>query len=535
MNEHAVDTPVLVVGGGPVGLALAAELGWRGVACTLVERTDGHIATPKMNEVNIRTMEFCRRWGIAEKVLNSPFPDDLPFDVVFVTSLMGYELARIERPARRDQTAGRNSPMSLQVCSQFWFDPVLREFAAGFPHVALRHETRLDSFVDRGSHVEATLERPDGTAETLRARYLVGCDGAGSSVRRGLGIGFEGTGTIERAMNCFFRAPGLMADAGKSPATFFFHIDEGGLWANVRQIDPANDLWRLGVRKFGSGENPSNEDLDGFLLRAIGEPRAVEWVDAHVWERRAVVAERYAAGNVYLAGDAVHQLSPSGALGMNTGIGDAVDLAWKIAAVLNGWGGEKLLESYDAERRPIGRRNVEQATSFNAGQSRAAGSPLITQSTPEGEQFRKRLGPQLVENVGRTFRTEGLQIGYRYENSPICLPEGDPPPDSPSELVPTTWPGARAPHAWLADGVSTLDHYGGGFVLVISDGADAGHLPEAAAHAGLPLTIVRLENSAAAELYELPLVLVRPDGHVAWRGPAMPGNCSGIVDTVRGA
>src|SRR5437870_2687417 len=184
--------PVLIVGGGPVGLALACELGWRGIACTLLEQSDGTIVTPKMNEVNIRTMEFCRRWRIADAVHACPFPPDYPLDVAFVTSLAGYELGRVPRPPRNSEAHGPHSPMRLQVCSQMWFDPILQDFASGHAHVTLRHRTQLETFEETATGVRAEVtDLETGRREQIAARYLVGCDGANSLVRRSLGIALD--------------------------------------------------------------------------------------------------------------------------------------------------------------------------------------------------------------------------------------------------------------------------------------------------------------------------------------------------------
>jgi 2-polyprenyl-6-methoxyphenol hydroxylase-like FAD-dependent oxidoreductase len=243
-----VDTrhvPVLIVGGGPVGLALAGDLGWRGIRCELIEQTDGAIATPKMNEVNTRSMEFCRRWGIAEQVRNCPFPDDWPLDIVFVTSLAGYELARMRRPPRTGQAPTDYSPERLQACSQMWFDPMLRDFARSCPSVSLRYRTRLDSFDDDGARVVAELvDQESGARERITADYLVACDGANSRVRNALGIGLTGKGVLGHPVSLFFRAPNLLQDCGKERGTFFLAIDRDGLWANVRVVDPASGLWR---------------------------------------------------------------------------------------------------------------------------------------------------------------------------------------------------------------------------------------------------------------------------------------------------
>jgi hypothetical protein len=241
---------------------------------------------------------------------------------------------------------------------------------------------------------------------------------------------------------------------------------------------------------------------------------------------------------VFLAGDAVHQLSPTGALGMNTGIGDALDLAWKLAAVLAGWGGDGLLSSYDAERRPIGTRNVNMAAEFYGEHGKFGdGIAAIEEDTPAGAQIRERVGNALVCGVGRMFRTTGLQLGYRYEESPICIPDGTTTePDDPEHYVPSARPGSRAPHVWLDGGRSILDLYGEGFVL-LRFGArppDTSGFEAAAAARGVPLKCVTVTEPDAEQLYRFPLVLIRPDGHVAWRGYDVHRNAAGIIDEIRG-
>ena len=369
MNERMQKIPVLIVGGGPIGLALAAELGWQGVRCLLVEQGDGVVKTPKMNEVNTRSMEFCRRWGIADQVLDTPFPLDWPKDVVFMTTLSGYELGRVKRPPRQIR-ASEHSPEYTQTCSQHWFDPILQRFARSFPHVTLRYRCRFESFEETADGVIATVvDQASGTRETIAADYLVGCDGAGSAVRRARDIALSGKGLLGHAVNMFFRAPRLLEICGKEPGTFFVPVDRGGVWANLRIIDPRNALWRLMVNETRNDTTVESVDKHAYLRRALGRDLEVEWVDINVWRRQSVLAESYGGGRVFLAGDAVHQVSPTGALGMNTGLGDAVDLGWKLAAVINGWGGPHLLSSYDAERRPVGARAVGSATQFHASQT----------------------------------------------------------------------------------------------------------------------------------------------------------------------
>jgi 2-polyprenyl-6-methoxyphenol hydroxylase-like FAD-dependent oxidoreductase len=528
----------MIVGGGPVGLALAGDLGWRGIRCELVEQTDGTITTPKMNEVNTRTMEFCRRWGVADQVLNCPFPGDWPLDVVFVTSLAGYELGRIRRPSRAAQIPQSHSRERLQACSQMWFDPILRDFAQSFPTVRLRYRTRLQSFENLRDRVAAELVDLDGGArERVTADYLVACDGANSMVRNALGIGLTGQGVLGQPLSLFFRAPNLLNDCNKEPGTFFLGIDRDGLWANIRLVDPVNALWRIMAFNSG-GRTPETVDRDALVRRAVGRPIDVEWAGLSIWTRRSAVAERYSNGRVFLAGDAVHQLSPTGALGMNTGIGDAVDLGWKLAAVIHGWGGPELMASYDAERRPVGLRNVAMTTEFFLTQDQYGGGlAVIDQDSNEGRRLRSQLGERLVRDVGAMFRTNGLQLGYRYENSSICVSDNSAaPPDEPGDYVPSARPGSRAPHVDLRDGRSILDLFGRGFVLLQfgGDAPDGSSLEAAAAARGVPLESVPLHEADAASLYGCRLALVRPDGHIAWRGDALPRDAGAMIDRVRG-
>ncbi len=532
-------TPVLIVGGGPVGLALAVELGWRGIACELVEQTDGTIVSPKMNEVNIRSMEFCRRWGIADRVFNCPFPPDHPLDVAFVTSMSGYELSRIERPGRGSQEPTPESPHRMQACSQIWFDPILREYASSFPFVRLRYHTRLVSFEESASGVTAkVINGVTGGEERLEADYLVGCDGAASLVRRTLGIELVGQGTIGHPINLFFRSPNLTERFGKRPAVFFLGIDHSGLWGSLRIIDPVNGLWRMMIDSTDGNATPENVDREFYLRRALGCSLRVEWVDVNIWRRRSALADSYGRGRVFLAGDAVHQLSPTGGMGMNTGIADAVDIGWKLAAALEGWAGPRLLQSYDAERRPVGARAVRMATWFyKNSEAFPKGDPRLETDSEEGARLRQEVGQQLLKVIGPEFHTTGLQIGYRYEGSPICVPDGTlEPPDDPAEYTPSARAGSRAPHVNLRDGRSILDLYGRGFTLLRFPGAPASAAIEGAARdRGVPLRTVALDEPKAAALYERRLVLVRPDGHVAWRADEPPADAEALIDRVRGA
>jgi hypothetical protein len=251
------------------------------------------------------------------------------------------------------------------------------------------------------------------------------------------------------------------------PTVFFITVDRAGPWSNVRIIDPANAMWRLMVLDTDGTSTPETVDREGYLRRALGRPLEVEWLGTSVWTRRSAVAERYSKGRVFLAGDAVHQLSPTGALGMNTGIADAVD-GWKLAAVMSGWAGERLLSSYDAERRPIGNRNVGMAAEFYLAHEKFGdGLATIEEDSAAAAEVRRRVGEALVRGVGRMFRTIGLQLGYRYEDSPICLPDGTPPcPDDPEDFLPSARRAARA--ACVAGDAVNLDLWGAAWCRVVA-------------------------------------------------------------------
>jgi 2-polyprenyl-6-methoxyphenol hydroxylase-like FAD-dependent oxidoreductase len=531
-------TQVIIVGGGPVGLALALDLGWRGVRCVLIEQGDGVISQPKMNEVNTRSMEFCRRWGIVDQVLNCPFPGDFPLDTAFVTSLFGHELGRVERLARAHEVPEPHSPYRLQACSQFWFDPMLQAAARAFPTVTLDYRKRVDRVAQDADGVRVDVtDLSTGAQLRLSADYLVGCDGAASSMRDALGIKLAGKGTIGFPVHLFFRAPDLLKASGRALATFFFLIDREGLWGSLRIIDPVNGFWRLMQDRTDGTLTPERVDREHILRRALGRPFEVEWKGVNVWHRRSLVAERYGDRRVFLAGDAVHLLSPTGALGMNSGLGDAVDLGWKLAAVLQGWGGPHLLGSYDLERRPVGLRNVGLATNIYLDNEQFGGPDADLEADDAATiDLRARLGAELERVVGREFRTLGAQLGYRYDASPIVIPDGTPaPPDGMDVYVPSARPGSRAPHAWLADGRSTLDLFGRGFTLLKFPGApDTQALQAAAARHGVPFAEFAIDDAQVAALYQRKLVLVRPDGHVAWRGDSLPADPERAIDQVAG-
>jgi 2-polyprenyl-6-methoxyphenol hydroxylase-like FAD-dependent oxidoreductase len=490
-----------------------------------------------MSHVHVRSMEFCRRWGIAERVSAAGWPQNHPLDLIYVTTMAGYELHRVVIPSYAKVPREKFSPVRDCHCPQLYFDPILRDFAGALEPVSLRYFQRLDGFEERGDRVIAQLtDTRNGKRSTVSARYLIGCDGAQSVVRETLGIGLSGAGRLDLSVTIFFRSAALGTCHDKGWGRMYRFVDETGCWSELIAID-GKELWRLTVLiGLDAGFDP-----DACLRRAIGADIAYEIINVLRWERREFVAEEYRRGRVLLAGDSAHQNSPTGGLGMNTGLADTVDLGWKLAAVLDGWGADGLLDSYAAERRPVAVRNTIFCSEMFYDTIAVPAGPELVDATPEGEAMRRRAGAAIADRgrVASFLASATVRIGYVYEGSPIIAGIGTdlPPVDYAALYRQTTRPGARAPHAWLADGRSTLDLFGAGFTLLRLGRAppEASAIVAAAAQRGVPLVEITLTDPAIAELYELPLVLVRPDGHVAWRGDAAPVDALALIDRVRGA
>ena len=535
-------TPVLIVGGGPVGLAMVGDLGWRGIPCVLIEKTDGRITQPRMDMVHVRTMEFCRRWGIVHWVEEAGYNRDYPQDNAWVTSLVnGYELGREPFPSPREEKPPPQSPQKRERCPQNFFDPVLARFAGTFPHVTWRYRTELVDFTEQDGGVTAcVIDHATGASETIEADYLVACDGAGGPCRDKLGIALVGNEVLTYTTNVIFRCAGLEKLHRIKPAYRFIFIGPEGTFATIVAID-GRDHWRFSLVGSREYRKLAEADLRAAIERAVGCPFEFDIESIMPWTRRELIADCYGTGRVFLVGDSAHQLSPTGGFGMNTGIQEAIDLAWKLAARLSGWGGDALLASYEAERRPIAARNVREAAGNLARMLSPRENlppPEIFAPGPAGDAARRVFGAKFTETMRREWFTIGIQLGYHYENSPICIPDGTPaPPDETATYTQTARPGHRAPHVWLAPGQSTLDLFGRGFALLRFGAvpADATALVEAAASRQVPLLVHDIHNEEAAALYERRLVLVRPDGHVTWRGDEVLNDAARIIDAVRGA
>jgi 2-polyprenyl-6-methoxyphenol hydroxylase-like FAD-dependent oxidoreductase len=522
-----------------VGLALALDLSCRGIECTLIDKADGSVTHSKMGIVSVRSMELCRRWGVAEQVRHCGFPQDYPLDIVFCTSLRGWTLGRRAYPSMGEEPLPAESPEKKQRCPQLWFDPIMAAAVRARPLARLRYRAELTGFRDHGDHVEVqALDRQTGQPLHWSAGYLVGCDGAGSFVRQNLGIEMEGDPALSYSVGIYFRAPGLVRQHDKGPAERYMFTGPDGLWGNLTVVD-GDALWRLTV--IGSRERleAATFDANAWVERALGATDIAYTIDSVLpWRRSRLVASRYAAGRVMIAGDAAHVMPPNGGYGMNTGLADAADLGWKLEAALQGWAGPGLLQSYDAERRPVGAHVVEIAAENFSRYRPQVDYSRILEDSPAGERTRRMVAAQVDESTVRQWETLGITLGTRYEDSPICVPDGTPaPPDDPSDYLPTARPGHRAPHAWLSPDRSTLDLFGSGFVLLkLNDAATSAEpLLAAARQRGVPLRCIGIAAPAARTLYGQPWVLVRPDGYVAWRGAQLPDPPGPLLDRIRGA
>jgi 2-polyprenyl-6-methoxyphenol hydroxylase-like FAD-dependent oxidoreductase len=514
-------TPVLIVGGGPVGLALAGDLGSRGVDTILVERGDGSVYQPKMDLVGVRTMEFCRRWGIAKCVEASPYPRDYLQDYIYVTSLTGWELGREPFPAKDDEQPPLQSPQKRERCPQDMFDPILRRFVSELGRTDVRYGCELVTFEGSDTGVLATLRDATGTRQVW-CRYLVGCDGPSSTVRAGLGIKMSGKAALTYTTNAIFRCSDLVSLHDKGEGYRFIFIGPEGTYATLVAIN-GRDRWRFSIVGDETERHYSDDEVRAVITRAVGREFDFELLSVVPWTRRELVADHYGDGPV-----------------MNTGIADAVDLGWKLAAAVEGWAGPRLLESYEIERRPVGLRNVTEASRNlyrMLAPRRDLPPPEVFQPGPTGDRARKIFGDHFAETIRPEWFTVGIHLGYRYDGSPICVPErGTPPSLEVARYVQSTWPGGRAPHVWLDDGRSTLDLFGDRYTLLrLGRGAPSGrNLLAGAARRRVPMTAVTVEQPDVCDAYERKLVLVRPDGHVAWRSDEDPTHPEEIVSVIAG-
>src|SRR5262249_7519414 len=522
--EGILNTQVIIVGAGPVGLTLAIDLGRRGVRCILLEQKEAPPFLPKMERCNARTMEIYRRFEIAQKIRDAGFPRDVPMDVFIVTSLIEPPLLHLPYPsvaqAQAEIVACTDGSMPLEpyhLISQYTLEPLLKSIAETLPSVDVRYGCEFVSFAQDSGGVRARVKR-GGTTSELSAQYLVGCDGGASNVRHQLGIKLQGEANLLQLRQALYRCDDLFDRIPIGKGRHYHVADAHSTFLIVQDSTRHFTLHSV---------VDSDDDLKVMFEQAVASPVQYETLSCAPWRQNLLLADSYGQGRVFLAGDAVHLVIPTGGLGMNSGVGDAIDLSWKLAATLKGWGGPALLASYEIERRQIGARNVEASRQASRGRRawRAAYEPDIRDKTPEGEATRANLARIADVEQRKSNEMIGAELGYRYEKSPIIWPEpGEGPAANFMKYEPTSWPGARLPHVWLSDGHALHDRIGGGYTLLRFAGAtaDSAALTRAFAAYSAPFTILDIDDCRPRDVYGYDLLLLRPDLHVVWRGNRSP-------------
>ncbi len=528
--------PVAIVGGGPVGLMLALLLDRHGVRSVLFNTEETTRWHPKGSSQGARTMEHYRRLGIAGQVRALGLPADHPTDVIYFTRFGGYELARLPMPSpaqmlRAVAAAPKTDqvPEPLHRANQMYVEKFLLEHVRTRANIVVRFGWRVEDFADDGDGVtvNAVCER-DGRREAWRSSYLAGCDGGQGLVRRTLGIRYSGESLQQaymggRMFSTHIRVPTLARDFLRDDRGFQYWVINSELRTTITSVNGTDEFmfWTRATDETAAADDRAVVDA---MRRSTNSDIAVEVLAHHPWTAgMALVAERYGSGRVWLAGDAIHLFTPTGGFGMNTGVDDAANLAWKLAAMVQGWGGSGLLASYEAERKPVALRNTGAARQLSKNIGDIAIPPAVEDDSPAGEQARRDLGA-ILSTCGEQYGSIGVQLGARYDGSPIVAENGAPPPDDFIDYTPSSVPGGRAPHFWLNDGRdfgnSLFDRLGTGFTLLrLSGKAPSGSaLAETAARMGIPYTVLDCPDVEARDLYGCDLALIRPDQHVAWRG-----------------
>ena len=548
----AHQTQVLIVGGGPVGMMLALFLDYFRIRSTVINIEECVRMHPKGSTHNARTMEHYRRLGISGAIRRLGLPADHPTDAAYFTRLSAWEIARYRMPSERELERSRSTlhptdqvPEPVQRANQMYVEDFLFRRMKTRSNITLRYGWQADRFSqdEAGTCLTAT-SHADGRSETWRAPYLVGCDGGQSAVRRALGIRYGGHDRLEQAylggrmISTYLRAPKLYRDFLRRRPAWMYWVVNPELRSTLFSLN-GRDEFMFWTKPKDAAAPPDEAAIRRALYGSIGAEIPVDFLGHQPWTAgAALVAERFSDRRILLAGDSVHLFTPTGGLGMNTGIDDAANLSWKLAAILQGWGGRSLLESYDIERKPIAVRNTSAARAIAKQVGALEVPPGIEDDTPAGAMLRQELGAQVATYLDTQFASIGVELGARYDGSPIVASERAAPTDSFLQYIPTAQPGGRAPHAWIGStrniGSSLFDAFGSGFTLMRlgpkpPDGAD---FVAAASECWIPLKVLDVPAADIRDLYDADLVLVRPDQHVAWRGGAPVDGAKAIMSRV---
>ena len=534
---------ILIIGAGPIGLTLALDLGLRGIEVMLVDSKADLLRLPKMERSNPRTMEIFRRLGIADEIRAAGYPADVPMDVCIVTSMAEPPLLHQKYPSVAETRAriaachdGTMPREPYQLISQYTLEPILLARVKTLPNVTLRFQTEFVSLTQDENQVTVTLRNlADDELEVMRVPYVAACDGASSPVRKELGIKMAGAAQLGAVTNVFFRCEDLFEKATVPPGRHYCFAGLGAGGGAAGTLIVQDDRKHFAYHTV----TPPTGDLAQEIRRLTGLDIQPEILHAGTWVQHMLVAERHSLGRVFLAGDANHISIPAGGLGMNTGIGDAINLGWKLAAVLRGSGGPGLLESYHDERGAVARRNIAAVAHAVDGVRQWRGMPITNEirlDTEAGRAMRESFTRTAEPLNRRVYEMHGADLGYRYVSAVICDEPGEPPEDDSYRYQPSTWPGAHLPHVWLEPGVGLFDVLGLGYTLLrLGDhAADTAPLAAVFAEREIPLKILEIDSAEIREVYQRDLVLVRPDLHVAWRGDELPSDVTALAARVTG-
>ncbi len=545
--QAELNADIIIVGAGPVGLTLAMDLNERGLQVLIVEKRK-YMEPPnvKCNHVSARTMEQYRRLGIVQKLRNLGLPADFPNDVAFKTAVTGVEFARIPIPARATRYTdiwGPDgwwpTPEPPHRINQLYLEPALLEHAVSLPRVRLINEMEALHFVEHPDHVELVAQDVNtGEQQTMRGKFLVGCDGGRSQIRRQMGVTLSGDAVIQRVQSTHIRAPQLLKLIKGKQAWGTYAVNPRRC-GTVFAID-GKETWLI-----HNHLNPGEDDFDAIdrdwairTILGVDDNFEYEIITKEDWVGRRLVADQFRRGRVFLCGDAAHLWVPYAGYGMNAGIADAMNLSWHLAAYLNGWAHENILNAYQLERQPI----TEQVSRFAMNHAlkmiaaRGAVPENIEDPSPEGETVRARVGKEAYELNVQQFCAAGLNFGYFYDASPlITYDHQSAPPYTMGSFTPSTAPGCRAPHYWLPDGRSLYDAFGPDYTLLRFDPAiDVSPLLSEAEAQGVPITLLDLSTEGRPAEYQHGLVLCRADQHVAWRGNGVPDMPALLIERLRG-
>ena len=535
-----MDASVIIVGAGPVGLSLAVNLGRAGIKTILLEQNPEPQFLPKMERCNARSMEMFRRIGLSKKIRDAGLRADCSMDVFIVEDLTKPPLLEEKHPSIEEfQEKIRNCndlSMALepyQLISQYTLEPLLKTEAESLKFVEVRFAHKFIEFEQNDTSVTVRCMDSNGESVSFSADYLVGCDGGSSPIRKQLGIKLRGEGRILELQQALFYCEELFdrLPQGDGPGKGR-HYHRADTEHTFLIMQDSTKHWSLHATV------PDSEAMKHKFEEIVGFPINYELISCAPWRQNLLLADRYRDGRVFLAGDSVHLVIPTGGLGMNTGVGDAFDLAWKLTGTLKGWGGPELLNSYEIERRQVGERNVGASRYANIGrqQWRSIATQDIFSGTPHGEASKQALIQVADSEQRKGNRMIGAELGYRYVDSPCIdnIPGG--PEHRVGEYHPNVWPGSRLPHCWLDDGTAIQDHLPETYILLSlgTKPPDTTNIRRSFEATGAPVTEVKVESDRVRDLYGFDFLVLRPDMHVVWRGTELPRNTPEIVSIATG-